>query len=222
MGPDVVLPVFGLAILDTMSPAVLGVSLFVLLSGRRRVAGPLLVFLATVALFYFAVGVGLMFGLDAVLENIGDVTESRAAMWVQAGVGAALLGYALLPRRYRSRRRRVRSEPKEIRIPVMVGLGLGAGLLEVGMVLPYMAAIGIMTAADLSIAQWVPLVAGYNVIMVTPPLIIYFAHRLAGDRVAPRMRRWRERLRDESGETLAWIAGILGALLLLNALGELF
>ncbi|MBB3037894.1 GAP family protein [Hoyosella altamirensis] len=222
MSPDVVLPVFGLALLDTMSPAVLGIGLFVLLSGRKRIGRPLLAFLATVALFYFAVGVALMLGLDAVLANVDAVAENRGVLWGQAGAGAALIGYSFLPKHFRTFRRRERQEPMELRTPVMISLGLGAGLMEVGMVLPYLAAIGIMTAADLSAAQWLPLVAGYNLIMVAPPLLMYAGYRLARERIEPQLRRWHERLRAKSGETHLWIAGIVGVLLLVNALQKLF
>jgi hypothetical protein len=104
----------------------------------------------------------------------------------------------------------------------MISLGLGAVVLEVGMVLPYMAAIGIMTAADLNAAQWMPLVAGYNLIMVAPPLLMYAGYRLAGERIEPRLLRWRERLQAKSDETVVWIVGIIGALLLVNALQKLF
>ncbi|WP_166351914.1 GAP family protein [Phytoactinopolyspora limicola] len=221
---DVVLPVLGLALLDTLSPAVIGVSLFVLLSGRRRIAAPLLVFLTTVALFYFAVGVALMLGLDVLLGRVDDILENRAVTWGQAVVGAALLAFSFLPKRYRTRGSARRREPgtdRELRAPVMIGLGLGAGVLEVGMVLPYMAAIGIMTVADLPATEWVPLMATYNVIMVAPPLLLYAAHRLLHGWIEPRMLRWRERLRGGSAETVAWMAGIIGALLLLNALPEL-
>ncbi|NDL60551.1 GAP family protein [Phytoactinopolyspora mesophila] len=222
MSPEVVLPVFGLALLDTMSPAVIGIGLFVLLSGRKRIARPLLVFLATVALLYFAVGVALMVGLDAVLANVDSFADNRGVLWGQAGVGAALLGYSFLPARFRAFRRGARQEPKELRTPVMISLGLGAVALEVGMVLPYMAAIGIMTAAELTMAQWMPLVAGYNLIMVAPPLLLYAGYRLARERIEPRMRRWRERLQAKSDETVVWIVGIIGALLLVNALQKLF
>ena len=41
----------------------------------------------------------------------------------------------------------------------MILLGLTAGLLEVATMVPYLAAIGIMTTSDLPVMQWVPLLA---------------------------------------------------------------
>jgi cytochrome c biogenesis protein CcdA len=102
----------------------------------------------------------------------------------------------------------------------MIGLGVTTGVFEIGTALPYLAAIGIMTTAELAPAQWVPLMTGYNLVMVLPPMLVYGAYRLLGERARPRLERWRHRLQAGSREALAWIIGIAGFLLLANTLSR--
>ncbi|TDD70539.1 hypothetical protein E1262_09915, partial [Jiangella aurantiaca] len=102
-------------------------------------------------------------------------------------------------------------------VPAMVGLGVTTGLLEAATALPYLAAIGLMTSNELSPAQWAPLLAGYNVIMVLPGVLLFVVWRVAGDRVRTRFERFRDWLQANSAETLAWIMGIAGVLLVRDA-----
>ncbi|TDD64139.1 GAP family protein, partial [Jiangella aurantiaca] len=90
MGPDVVLPVYGLALLDTLSPATIGISIYLLLTAASRTPRLLFSYLATVALFYFFLGTALMAGLGAVVDSLGEAANSRTAYLIQAGIGATL------------------------------------------------------------------------------------------------------------------------------------
>ena len=55
-----------LAVLDMFSPAIIGVTVFVLLAGENKRTKLILAYLTTVIAFYFCVGVFLMLGLDYV------------------------------------------------------------------------------------------------------------------------------------------------------------
>ncbi|MBB5787675.1 GAP family protein [Jiangella mangrovi] len=232
MGLDVVLPVYGLALLDTLSPATIGISIYLLLTGGLRTARLLTSYLATVAAFYFCLGVALMAGLGAVTDSLGDAMHGRTAYLVQAGIGAALfVGCWFVPTKKKEREdgdgasgaagRSERRAGRAQTIPAMVGLGVTTGLLEAATALPYLAAIGLMTSAGLSPAQWAPLLAGYTVVMVLPGLLLYVVWRVAGERVRSRFERFRDWLRANSGETLAWIMGIAGVLLVRDAVPSL-
>jgi cytochrome c biogenesis protein CcdA len=228
MGLDVVLPVAGLALLDTLSPATIGISIYLLLTAGPRTGRLLTGYLTTVAAFYFALGVALMAGLGAVTDSLGDAVNSRPAYLVQFGIGAALfIGCWFVPTKKkddggdggsgaagRTERRAGRAQT----LPAMVGLGVTTGLLEAATALPYLAAIGLMTSADLDPAQWGPLLAGYTVVMVLPGALLYLVWRVAGERVRSRFERFRDWLRANSGETLAWIMGIAGVLLVRDAI----
>ncbi len=213
---EVLLPVAGLALLDTLSPTTLGVSLFVLLSGARSIARPLFAYLGTVALFYFVLGCALMLGLEAALDRLSHLAGSPAAGWAMVVLGGALFAYSwVMPTGRRAPRR-----PASLRLTTMIGLGLATGLLEAGTALPYLGAIGIMGAAGLAAHTWVPMLAAYNLMMVLPPVLLYLAHRAFGERLRPRLDRWREKVDAGSREAMAWIIGIVGFLLLVSGLQQ--
>lgn len=213
---DVLLPVLGLALLDTLSPSTLGVSLFVLLSGVRRPARPLLTYLGTVVLFYFVLGCALMFGLGTILSSLSHLVDSPAVGWGMILLGGALFVYSwVMPTKKRAPRR-----PASLRTTTMIGLGLATGLLEAGTALPYLGAIGVMGTAGLAVTTWMPMLAAYNLIMVLPPVLLYLGHRIFGERLRPRLERWREKVDSGSREALAWIIGIVGLVLVLNGLQQ--
>ncbi|MEU3309344.1 GAP family protein [Nocardiopsis sp. NPDC006832] len=211
---DVLIPVAGLALLDTLSPTTLGVSLFVLLSGARDIARPLFAYLGTVALFYFVLGCAIMLGLGAALSHLSHLTDSPATGWVMVVLGGALFAYSwVMPTKKRAPRR-----PATLRTTTMIGLGLATGLLEAGTAFPYLGAIGVMGTAGLTATTWVPMLAGYNLMMVLPPVLLYVGHRLFGERLRPRLDRWREKIDSGSREAMSWIIGIVGVILVLNGL----
>jgi cytochrome c biogenesis protein CcdA len=213
---EVLLPVAGLAFLDTLSPTTLGVSLFVLLSGARAVARPLFTYLGTVALFYFTLGCALMLGLGVALDRLSHLAASPAAGWAMVVLGAGLFAYSWVMPTKKSAPRR----PASLRTATMIGLGLATGLLEAGTALPYLGAIGIMGAAGLAAHTWVPVLAAYNLVMVLPPALLYLAHRFFGERLRPRLDRWREKFDSGSREAVAWIIGIVGFLLVVSGLQQ--
>lgn len=97
-------------------------------------------------------------------------------------------------------------------------LGLGTWLFEFATALPYFGAIAIMTAADLPAVQWLPLLTAYVLIMVAPGILLHLAWLLLRDRMETRFERWQRKLRENSRSTVGWIMGIVGVVLLLNAL----
>lgn len=219
MSLDVLLTVAGLALLDTMSPATIGVTVYLLLTVRDRLAALLFTYLSTVALFYFSIGAALLLGLEALLTRFGDALDSRPAFWVQAAIGAVLfVGSWFVPTR--------RPAP-ELRMPrvhtgrAMVLLGLMTGLAEAAIALPYLGAIGILASADLAAYQWVPVIAGYNLVMVLPPMLLYLGWRVIGERLRARFDQWRDKLAIASREAMAWVMGIAGFLVLRDAVFRL-
>ncbi|SKC76351.1 GAP family protein [Krasilnikoviella flava] len=105
-------------------------------------------------------------------------------------------------------------------LPLM-GLALGAVALEVGTMLPYLAAIGLITTSDLGTGTGVGVLAVYCVVMVLPALLLLGGRLVAARAVDPllvRLERW---LSKNAAEMTGWVLGILGVLLALNAMGSL-
>lgn len=211
---ETVLAVLGLALLDTLSPAVIGITLSLLLTAPRRLSPLLGAYLATVATAYFVLGVLLMLGLGALVPAI----DPSMRAWLQAALGVGLfLGSWLVPTKP-SRRPR---EPRALTVAAMITFGLGTWLFEFATAVPYFAAIGLMTATGSDPVHWLPLLAVYVVIMILPGILLHVGWLVLGDRTRARFEHWQTKLRSGSHATVSWVMGIAGVLIFLNALSSL-
>lgn len=209
----------GLALLDTLSPATLGVTVYLLLSEKERLGSRLMIYLVTVAAFYFAVGFALMLGLDKLLSTLSSILEHRSISWTMMIIGTILFIASFFYPTSKKKRTDL-PRPKSKSKAAMIALGFTTSVVEVGMALPYFAAIGLMTAANLPAYQWLTILGGYNFIMILPPLVLFILHALFG-RV---MQRPLERLRiklSNTGSALSWIMCIVGLILIFNSVDNL-
>jgi hypothetical protein len=215
----------GLALVDSTSFGTLGVPVFLMVAGDKKTVPRLLLYLATISLFYFLVGVALMLGLSTALNAFGDALNSKAAYWIQlaVGVGLFLLSYRFDPK-WRAKRGlpERRFEPRMGGPRAMVGLALTAGLVEVATMVPYLAAVGIMSTSKLPAGQWLPLLAGYVLVMVVPALALLTVRAMARTWLDPRLERLRHWLATHSASAVSWTLAVVGVLLALNAIGALF
>ncbi|WP_028474340.1 GAP family protein [Nocardioides alkalitolerans] len=220
----------GLALVDSTSIGTLVLPLVLLLAPRPDVRR-YLVFLATVGGFYALVGIGLVLGASAVADLARDAGDLAPLRWAQLVLGVVLLAVGVLgdPRRWFGRRPepapegtdatsrtatwRARLTGPGASYRMVVGVGLGAALVEVASMLPFLAAVGIITAADLAPAASALVVLAYAVVMVMPALLLLLLRLALGDRVeAPlaRLSGWLDR--TTAGATY-WIFAIVGLLL---------
>ncbi|HKS47817.1 MAG TPA: GAP family protein [Amycolatopsis sp.] len=203
--------VLGLALLDTLSPTVIGVTLYLLLARPHRVGTLLGAYLGSVAIAYFALGVLLMLGLGAVVPHVDDSVWT----WGQAALGAALIvGSYFIPDK-NPERASIQARPFTMRS--MLLMGLGTWLFEFATAVPYFAAIGIMTTAHLTAIQWSPLLGVYVTIMVLPGILLFVAWAALRERMRERFERWQSKLSSGSRSALRWIVGTAGFLILLDA-----
>lgn len=87
MGIDIFVYLGGLALLDTLSPTVIGVTLYLVLTDNKNLITRLLTYLLTVVILYFSLGILMMLGLDYFIEAISNIFQSR---WVLFIIGAIL------------------------------------------------------------------------------------------------------------------------------------
>ncbi|TDC88254.1 hypothetical protein E1292_45900 [Nonomuraea deserti] len=214
-----------LAVIDSTSFGTLGIPVYLLLASDRSRVSRLLIYLATVAAFYFLVGVALMLGLSTAMDTFGDVLRSGPAYWVQLalGVGLFALSFRFDPkRRAKLGKPERRFEPRVGGPRTMVLLGLTAGVLEVATMVPYLAAIGIMTTSGLATGQWGPLLAAYVMVMIMPPLVLMGVRGVAGAWLEPKLERLRAWLTKHAASALSWGLAIVGFLLARDAAVFLF
>ncbi|HFK1497127.1 GAP family protein [Bacillus paranthracis] len=204
----------GLAILDTLSPTTIGVTIYLLLTDKERLTKRLFVYLLTVAGFYFAVGVSLMLGLDFLFKFISGLFQNRIVSWSFFIIGVILfIASFYIPPKKNSEI----PSPKSKSIFSMIALGFTTTLIEVGTAFPYFAAIGILT----SLIQWSSILAGYNLIMVLPSLLLFLFYLLFGRWMQKPLERLRMKIANSTESALSWIMCIVGFLLILNSLDYL-
>ncbi|WP_232697718.1 GAP family protein [Brevibacillus daliensis] len=218
MSTEPLLLIGGLALLDMLSPAILGVTVYLLLTDKERLTKRLLVYLLTVAGFYFAVGVSLMLGLGFLFEIISDIFQNRIVSWTVFIIGAILfIASFYVP----TKKNPELPVPKSTSIFSMVALGFTTSLIEVGTAFPYFAAIGIMTTSNLSWMEWSFILAGYNFIMVLPSLVLYIFYLLFGRWMQNPLKKLRTKIATSTGSALSWIMCIVGLILIFNSLDYL-
>ncbi len=203
-----------LALIDSTSFGTLLIPIWLLLHPGRVRAARMLVFLGTVATFYFAVGVGFVAGATTVLPGLGAALNTRPVLWVLLVLGVAMLVYSFRMKPSSGGGRLARWRERAMTDGSawgLVGLALTATVVELGSMLPYLAAVGLVATADIS-AGWVALVmAGYCLVMITPALVLLGLRAGLGHRVEPFLQRISSWL--TSSNALAWVVGIVGFLL---------
>lgn len=223
-----------LALIDSTSFGTLLIPIWFLLAPGRVPVGRMLVFLGTVAIFYFGVGLALLFGLDAAMGQLNGWLENPAVVRAQLVIGVGLLVGSFfmgksrkdedgnpVPGRLTRWRERALGQQGSGGMAGLVTLALAAALLEVATMLPYLGAIGLLGTSDLTVAQRAGTLAVYCLVMVLPALVLLAARLVAHRLVEPvlnRIARWMER---SGGEMTAWIVGIVGFLIARDAVGRM-
>lgn len=208
----------GLAVLDMLSPTALGVTVYMLLNDTRKIASRLFVYLLTIGSIYFACGLVLMFGLEYVLNFLKDALQSKLLNWIIFLIGLFLLiGSFYVPKQ----NGKSPVIPASAGILTMFGLGITTALLEMGMAIPYFAAIGLMVTADLAVWEWLPILIGYNVLMLIPPIVLYVLHLLFAGWLQKPLKALRNKLNSSKDSPLSWGMSIIGVILMLNTLDYL-
>lgn len=227
---DLGLTLAALALVDSLSIGTLLIPLFFLVAPGRVRSGRVLLYLATIAVFYFLVGLALTAGADALLSEFAEVLRSPGGRWTQLVLGVGLLAGSFWIDRKRpegeerppGRLARLRDRAMGDGSPTLVvALALGAGLVELATMLPYLGAVGMITAAGLPPQLWVGVLAVYCLVMIAPALLLLTARVVARRFVEPPLAKFAAWLEKNSAENTAWIVGIVGFLLARDAASTL-
>lgn len=230
MTPELGLTLAALALVDSLSVGTLLIPLFFLVAPGRVRAGRVLLYLGTIAGFYLLVGLVLTAGADAIVSGFAGVLETPVARWVQLLIGGALLAGSFFidrkrpdgTRRPPGRLARWRQRAMGAGSPaIVVTLALGAGVIELATMLPYLGAVGMITAAGLPAELWAAVLAVYCLVMIAPALVLLAARILARRVVEPPLARLAAWLERNAAENTAWIVGIVGFLLARDAAATL-
>ena len=205
-----------LAVVDSINPSAIVVTLY-LLSGGRRPA-QIVVYVAAIFVTYLTLGVMMMSGIDALLPSLGTIGSSRLGLIVQGVIGLAMLLYAI--RAPTTVKRAPPVGPSASSNAALALLGVTVTTMELPTAVPYFGAIALLTTADLPMMQWLPLLVLYNAIFVLPPVLLLVGHIVFGKRLDARYADIRERLQAGARETMLWIFGLVGGGLLFWSVAE--
>jgi hypothetical protein len=224
-----------LALTDSLSFGTLLVPVWLLMTPGRARPGRMLVYLGTVATAYLAIGCLLIAGGGILIENIDGILDSRPLLVAQLTIGLMFLAlsFALDTEAARSRaarrdagstrisRWRERVMGEESRTAGLVTLALGAVLVEVASMLPYIAATGIIATGTSNWASAIGVLAIYCFVMTVPALVLTMGRLFFRSRAEEPLRRLDGWLSDNARGTALWIIGIAGFFLAASAIQSL-
>lgn len=211
MGTDILIYLGGLALLDTLSPTIIGVTLFLVLTDNKNLTSRLLAYLLTVGLLYFSLGIIMMLGLNFILETFSNIFQNKIVSWGIFIVGVILFTASFfIPANKKSNI----PKPKTQSIFSIIIIGITTFIIEAGMALPYFAAIGLLTTTDMPFYQWLPIIAVYNIIMVLPALLLFLGYKLFGKWINPTLVNLRHKVSSGSSSALSWMICIVGVIVI--------
>jgi cytochrome c biogenesis protein CcdA len=212
---DAMIPVLGLALLDSLNPSALAITLYLLTTkGPVPKVGS---YLAGIFSTYLAAGVLLMLGLGTALAALGKAAEHPVVYGAQGVLGAGLLIYTIWDPN-KGKPQGTALVPKSLGLGALFLLGITITAVEFSTALPYLGAIGLLTNADLAVGQWLTVLIVYNAIFILPPLLLLLASCLFGERLQSRFEQLRDKLQRGSREAWLWVLGLVGFLLLADSL----
>jgi hypothetical protein len=237
-------PLVVLALIDSTSFGTLLVPVLLMLAPGRVRPGKILLFLGTVAAFYWLLGIALMLGASILLDTLqqmGGLQPLRIAQLV-SGVGLMALGVHMQPWTKAGKERRIarrahkpgrtgpglmmrlRQQATDASAPVgaVFGLALTVAVIEAASMIPYLAAIGLLTASELSLLGRSVVLFGYCFVMIVPGLLLLSARVSLHDSVSPVLIKLEVLLSRNASEAIAWVIFLLGLLMVgdsLHALG---
>lgn len=212
-----VLPVFGLALIDSLSAGTLVIPLLLVINQRRVVVRPLAAYFLTVCTLYFLIGVGILLGIEQLQDVLTRVVTSDPALWTQLGIGVVLLAYGILAPDPPKAESFEASQPKSLATGAIVSLAVAAVAIEAATMVPYLAAIGFLSDSALGTSARLGVLALYCLVMILPAVICITLLHIFGERIWARMERFLQWAERETKITLLWVAAIAGLWLIGNS-----
>lgn len=220
MTPGLVAALAGLALLDSTSIGTLFIPIWLMLTPGRLRLSRFAVYLGTITVFYFAVGVLIVLGATRLIGHL----DNPVAYWVQLVIGVFLFAVSF---RFDSKKKSNTGKWRN-RIgangsaAALAGVAVLAGVVELATMLPYLGAIGMMSAAGLRPAQIGLLLAGYCLVMIVPALVLLGARLALRSKVEPFLVRISTWFAEKGASATGWILGIAGFLVARDAIARLF
>ncbi|MEK4246916.1 GAP family protein [Psychrobacillus sp. FSL K6-2684] len=218
MNMEILLTIMGLAVLDTLSPTIIGVTLYLLVMEKKRLIRLLSVYLITIAILYFFLGFSLMFGITLSFDFYKELFKHQILSWAIFLIGMIMFIVSFyMPKKKAT----IPSVPSKKNTFTMFLLGFTTFLIEGGTAFPYFAAIGLMSTSNLTLLEWTSILGIYNIIMVLPSIILMVMYTLFGRWLHQPFRKLNDRLSKSKDSALSWVMCIVGIVLIFASLDYL-
>lgn len=239
MEVDLFIPLVVLALIDSTSFGTLLIPIWLMLAPGRPRPGNIVLFLATVAVFYLALGVLILAGLLALADQIAWMLAYRPFRVTQMVIGGVLivLGITIEPwttagkakkaaRRQARRAARGPGRLERLRHNAIAGaaspgavmaLAVSATVIEAASMLPYLGALGLLSASGLSLYQSTLILIGYCLIMIAPALVLLLIRIGLHQRISGILESIEAWMTRHAGEMTAWVLFLVGLFLTSDA-----
>lgn len=217
-----------IALIDSLSiiPVCL-IPLIILLTSQRPVVNTAM-FIIGIFVVYFPFGLLLVFGLSAVFDTVGEwISEwlNRKPEFIDL-VAQFLIGIALLSLGRLIARKRVSktTEQPVLVVTPMISFNFSALLMLSGLwgALPYFAAVEQIVRAEITALNIVLSLAFYNVVFVTPLVVLFITGLALGSGAKRFLEKITEFVTRFGRQFIAIVLILLGLLLVLDAVGWYF
>lgn len=236
-------PLVALALIDSTSFGTLLIPLWLMLVPGRPRPGRIVLFLGTVAAFYLLLGMALLLGASMLLDTLQGAGDSQPLRIAQLGAGIGLMAlgarmeaWTKAGKEHRAARRaakqartgpslfvRMRRYATDASAPVgaVVVFALTAAVIEAASMIPYLAAIGLLTASELSLLGRSVVLVGYCLVMIMPALLLLLARLFLHDSIAPVLKKLESLLSRHANGSVAWVVFLVGLYLAGDSLNML-
>ncbi|MDO5029755.1 MAG: GAP family protein [Corynebacterium sp.] len=215
----------GLALIDGISVGTLLIPMVLLIVWRKMRLAPFATYLTTITLAYFGIGVALYVGMREVFHIIGGATSSPWFCWAMLAMGILLLLYGIFSPTPKERtieeivsERSKEAAKSSAGSLAMIGLALGAALIEAASMLPYIAAVGIIETLSIPVAMHLMVLAIYCLVMILPAILVGVFFMAYGDRAFERTVKLMPMLEYRTKIAVLWIAALVGAYMIVHSL----
>ena len=199
------------ALIDILSPGVLTVTAYLLLTQQNQLTSRLLVFLSITQLGYFIMGILLYFGGNSLLKRLEKITEFDFINWFYIVFGVVLVLISFSKPKETTKKRLIAFIPQNTTIKGMIILGIIVFLIEFVTALPYFYSIFLMNHQTIETTPAILIIIGYNLVMVLPSLLLVGVNIMFKKRLQQFLIKIRSKLNEAPISSLLVATGVIGA-----------
>lgn len=199
------------ALIDILSPGVLTVTAYLLLTQPNQLSSRLFVFLFITQLGYFITGLLLYFGGNSLLKRIEQLSQFDFINWFYILLGAVLVLISFSKPKETTKKRLISFIPKNTTIKGMIILGIIVFLIEFVTALPYFYSIFLMNHQRIETTPAILIIIGYNLVMVLPSLLLLGVNIIFKERLQQFLIKIRSKLNEAPISSLLVATGVIGA-----------